>query len=125
MARPRKADTTTSSSSPAGAAGLVEWAQVLGEALGRGVARGINAGLGSNSSSGGSAPSYTAAAAAAPLQVGVRRRGRPPRAKVAGPVPPERRCKVDGCTNEARSKGLCSKHYQAERRRILAKGKSA
>ena len=119
MARPRKSDTAASSS--AGIGGLSGWAEMLGEALGRGVARGINAGLGSNSSV-VSAPSYSAA----PLQVGVRRRGRPPRAKVAGgPVPPERRCKVDGCSNEARSKGLCSKHYQAERRRILAKGKSA
>jgi len=93
---------------------------MLGMALGRGVARGINAGLGSTNGSAGGSPSYSA-----PLQVGVRRRGRPPRAKTAGPVPPERRCKVDGCPNEARSKGLCSKHYQAERRRLLAKGKSA
>ena len=120
MARPRKSEPA-SSSSAAGIGGLSGWAEMLGEALGRGVARGINAGLGSN---GGavSAPAYSSA----PLQVGVRRRGRPPRAKVAGgPIPLERRCKVDGCGNEARSKGLCSKHYQAERRRILAKGKSA
>ena len=120
MARPRKADTTASSP-PAGAAGLVSWAEVLGEALGRGVARGINAGLGSN----GGAVGVASYSPAAPIQVGARRRGRPPRAKTVGPVPPERRCKVDGCGNEARSKGLCSKHYQAERRRILAKGKSA
>jgi len=119
MARPRKSDTSSSSAPPAGLAG---WAEMLGEALGRGVARGINAGLGSNGSP-VSAPAYVAAAA--PQQVGARRRGRPPRAKVAGPVPLERRCKVDGCTNEARSKGLCSKHYQAERRRILSKGKQA
>ncbi|HVE85026.1 MAG TPA: hypothetical protein VND93_19380 [Myxococcales bacterium] len=94
---------------------MVGWMEELGVALGRGVARGINAGLGSSA---GPAASYSSPA---PLQVGVRRRGRPPRAKTAGPVPPERRCKVDGCPNEARSKGLCSKHYQAERRRILAK----
>lgn len=120
MARPRKTDVSAPSAS---ASGLVGWAEVLGEALGRGVARGINAGLGSNGGAAAvAAPTYSAAT---PLQVGVRRRGRPPRAKVAGPVPPERRCKVDGCPNEARSKGLCSKHYQAERRRILAKGKSA
>src|SRR3954468_24907249 len=117
MARPRKTDTA--SPSAAGIGGLAGWAETLGEALGRGVARGINAGLGSNGGGAASAPAYSAA----PLQVGVRRRGRPPRAKVAGPIPLERRCKVDGCTNEARSKGLCSKHYQAERRRILAKGK--
>jgi hypothetical protein len=126
MARPRKTDTaassSSSSSSSSGIGGLAGWAEMLGEALGRGVARGINAGLGtSNGSSGGGSASY----ASAPLQVGVRRRGRPPRAKTAGPVPPERRCKVDGCPNEARSKGLCSKHYQAERRRLLAKGKQA
>jgi hypothetical protein len=121
MARPRKTVTPApSSSSSAGIGGLADWAMMLGEALGRGVARGINAGLGSNGAA-LSAPSYSPA----PLQVGVRRRGRPPRAKVSGPVPPERRCKVDGCVNEARSKGLCSKHYQAERRRILAKGKQA
>lgn len=111
MARPRK---TASASPLATPPGLVGWAEELGAALGRGVARGINAGLGSNAPA---APSF-----AAPVQVGVRRRGRPPRAKLAGgPVPPERLCKVEGCGNEARSKGLCSKHYQAERRRILAK----
>ena len=120
MARPRKTDTASSSSSP-GIGGLAGWAEMLGEALGRGVARGINAGLGSTNGSAGGSSSY----ASAPLQVGVRRRGRPPRAKTTGPVPAERRCKVDGCPNEARSKGLCSKHYQAERRRLLAKGKSA
>ena len=119
MARPRKT-TTASPPAPAGIGGLADWAEMLGMALGRGVARGINAGLGSTNGSAGGSPSYSA-----PLQVGVRRRGRPPRAKTAGPVPPERRCKVDGCPNEARSKGLCSKHYQAERRRLLAKGKSA
>ena len=117
MARPRKSETA---SPPAGIGGLADWAMMLGEALGRGVARGITAGLGSNGGAVG-APTYSSA----PLQVGVRRRGRPPRARTSGPVPPERRCKVDGCSNEARSKGLCSKHYQAERRRILAKGKSA
>jgi hypothetical protein len=39
---------------------------------------------------------------------------------VAGPVPTERLCKVAGCGRESRSKGLCSAHYQAERRRLLA-----
>jgi len=83
------------------------WAEMLGEALGRGVARGINTGLGSMG--GGAYP------------VGARRRGRPPKAQVIGPVPADRRCKVEGCFREARSKGLCSAHYQAERRRLLAK----
>jgi hypothetical protein len=89
----------------------VGWAELIGEALGRGVARGINAGLGS---SGG-------LAGMAALQLGPRRRGRPPKIRTLGPVPAERRCKVEGCVREARSKGLCSAHYQAERRRLLAK----
>jgi hypothetical protein len=37
-----------------------------------------------------------------------------------GTVAPERRCTVEGCGRESRSKGLCSAHYQAERRRQLA-----
>jgi hypothetical protein len=104
MARPRK--------STPGLAGLpvpphfAAWAEALGEALGRGVARGINVGL-APLSSGAAAP-------------GKKPRGRPPKA-VAGPVPPERRCKDEGCPREARSKGLCSAHYQAERRKILQK----
>lgn len=118
MARPRKTETA---SPPSSIGGLAGWAEMLGEALGRGVARGINAGLGSTNSF----PAAPSSSTSAPLQVGVRRRGRPPRAKTTGPVPAERRCKVDGCPNEARSKGLCSKHYQAERRRLLAKGKQA
>jgi hypothetical protein len=35
-------------------------------------------------------------------------------------VPPERRCTMAGCDRESRSKGLCSAHYQAERRRQIA-----
>lgn len=89
--------------------GLVSIAESLGEALGRGVMRGMNAGL-----SGGAALSSTAV-------TGRRRPGRPPKAQALGPVPEDRRCKVEGCPNPARSKGLCSKHYQAERRRMQAK----
>lgn len=85
------------------------WAEALGEALGRGVARGINQGL--------SNVSLPGAPSSAP---GTRRRGRPPKA-VTGPVPADRKCKADGCPREARSKGLCSAHYQAERRKILQK----
>jgi len=91
--------------------GLMTFAETLGEALGRGVARGINVGLAGS----------TAAAAPAPAPVVAgRRRGRPPKALSAA-AGGSKHCTFAGCTNPARSKGLCSKHYQAERRRINAK----
>jgi hypothetical protein len=107
MARPRK----NASVDLLGAVGpgLYSWAETLGEALGRGVARGINTGL-----------SFSGLGAVV-MGGGARRRGRPPKALTGGPVPPERRCKVDGCPREARSKGLCSAHYQAERRKQIGK----
>ncbi|MBI3184791.1 MAG: hypothetical protein HYZ28_21855 [Myxococcales bacterium] len=98
MARARK--TPTAFELP----GLLAWAESVGEALGRGVARGINAGL----------------SAVGVLGATPRRRGRPPK-QVPFAVPPERRCRVEGCGRPSRSKGLCSAHYQAERRRTLAK----
>ena len=94
---------------------LVTWAESLGEALGRGVARGINTGISMVSSAFGGSLRTTGTATFP------RRRGRPPKILTGGPVPADRRCKVDGCGREARSKGLCSAHYQAERRRLLAK----
>lgn len=109
MARPR----STPSFPSVAPLQLVSWAESLGEALGRGVARGINSGLSHVSGMGIAAP-------AAP------RRGRPPKMQLAGgPVPAERQCKVEGCGRPARSKGLCSAHYQAERRRQLQKGGKA
>ncbi len=110
MARPRKNDSRT--------AGLpvpphlAAWAETLGEALGRGVARGIQAGL--------QGVNLGSAAGAGSLSNQPRRRGRPPKAP-AGPVPPERQCQAEGCEREARSKGLCSAHYQQERRKALQK----
>ncbi len=109
MARPRKtAGTPVLAANP----NLMSLAETLGEALGRGVARGINFGI--------STPSRFSSAPAM-LSTAPRRRGRPPKALIGGPVPLDRRCKVEGCGREARSKGLCSAHYQAERRRHLAK----
>src|SRR4051812_486789 len=104
MARPRKTD---SAFSLANVTSLMGWAETLGEALGRGMARGINSGLAVNG--------------LGLNTLGPRPRGRPPKAITGGPVPADRRCKVEGCVREARSKGLCSAHYQAERRRQLAK----
>lgn len=109
MARPRKTVATPSiTTNP----NLMSWAETIGEALGRGVARGINFGISTVSRVG---------AATGMMSTMPRRRGRPPKALTGGPVPADRRCKVDGCGREARSKGLCSAHYQAERRRLLAK----
>ncbi|WP_224367282.1 hypothetical protein [Hyalangium versicolor] len=90
---------------------LANWAEAIGIAIGQGVVRALhNSGL-SSAPNGPPAP--------------IRRRGRPPKVVVGGPVPPERLCTVPGCGRESRSKGLCSAHYQAERRRMLAAGKSA
>lgn len=116
MPRPRKnpppAQPAPSLFASAGA--LSSWAEQLGEALGRGVARGINAGLAGGIAGGG--------AVANGAQTFPRRRGRPPKALSAGgAVPADRLCSVPGCGREARSKGLCSRHYQAERRKSLAK----
>jgi hypothetical protein len=106
MARPRKA---SAGFSPTLTPALTQWAEALGEAVGRGVARGINAGVAGAGLLGGLAAQ------------GARRRGRPPKAVAGGPVPAERRCQEPGCDREARSKGLCSAHYQARRRAELAK----
>ncbi|MFZ5469056.1 MAG: hypothetical protein ACOZIN_06400 [Myxococcota bacterium] len=95
MARPRKNPLAPPSQ-------LIAWAQVLGEALGRGVAAGVSTGL---------------AASGLPIKRG---RGRPPKLLV-GAVPPERRCKIEGCVRPMRSKGLCSAHYQAARRKAPKK----
>ncbi len=104
MARPRKSPVSSSASDLPPALAL--WAEAIGDAIGRGLARALHSsGLGQVGIGGPGSP--------------MRRRGRPPKA-VTGPVPPERRCTVEGCERESRSKGLCSAHYQAERRRQIA-----
>jgi hypothetical protein len=84
---------------------LMGWADSFGHALGQGIGRGLNVGLGS-------------VGVAAP--VGPRKRGRPAK-PFFGVVPADQRCKVSGCSKPARSKGLCSAHYQAARRKKLGK----
>ena len=112
MARPRK-ELSNVPLTPA----MVNWAEALGDAIGRGMLRALNTGMPSLGGNGTSHNSMTAG----------RRRGRPPKVLASGNsmVPADRRCTVDGCTREQRSKGLCSAHYQAERRRQLSGGKSA
>jgi hypothetical protein len=80
------------------------WAESFGELLGRGVARGINSALSTLS-----LPSIAPG------------RDRSARAVSSGAVPADRQCKMAGCDRESRSKGLCSAHYQAQRRKTLAK----
>jgi hypothetical protein len=105
MPRPRK--NIGSTPSPQTVAGIMGWAEALGHALGQGVARGLNGALAHVSGNG-----------AAPL--GPRKRGRPPKAFV-GVVAGGNQCSVAGCGKPARSKGLCSAHYQAARRKRLAR----
>ena len=103
MTRPRK---NSVSSPPTGLPPqLAEWAEYIGNAIGMGVLRALsNGGLQAGTS----------------LSAPMPRRGRPPKVRTGGPVPPERLCKVAGCGRESRSKGLCSAHYQSERRRTLS-----
>jgi hypothetical protein len=113
MARLRKELSSQAPLTPA----LTSWAEALGDAIGRGMLRALNTGM---PSMGSVAPATGHGAVMAG-----RRRGRPPKVVAGGPVPMDRRCTVSGCTREQRSKGLCSAHYQAERRRQIASGKPA
>ena len=110
MARLRRnTEIMTLGSAVAKVPGLFGWAESVGEALGRGVARGINTGL-----TAGGTPANGLELAPPP------RRGRPPKVQSNEMVPPDRICQVEGCGRIWRSKGLCSAHYQAARRRMLA-----
>lgn len=110
MARPRKDGASPSIPLPPA---LASWAEAIGDAIGRGMMRALNTGTPLGNGNGAAAPA--------------RRRGRPPKVVSAsgGAVPMDRRCTAQGCDREARSKGLCSAHYQAERRRLLSSGKPA
>jgi hypothetical protein len=95
---------------------LIGWAEQLGHALGQGVARGINGALGSFGRANGQS-AVRASPGVAPVKRG---RGRPPK-PFFGFVSADKRCKVAGCGKPARSKGLCSAHYQAARRKKMAR----
>jgi hypothetical protein len=100
MARPRLNESTM----PFSMSFLPAFAEQIGEALGRGVARGL--GLGG---------------ATAMVRRGP---GRPAKNQIlAGATAGAVTCSISGCQRAARAKGLCSAHYQSERRRLLLGGK--
>ena len=108
---PRKNSGSSSGSNPPLPPVFVMFAEVLGEAIARNLALAIK--------------TNGMVAAAGAMPSAVRRRGRPPKSTLtAGPIPAGRMCTVPGCGRESRSKGLCSAHYQAERRRSLAAHKA-
>jgi hypothetical protein len=98
-------------------AGLLGWAEQFGLALGQGVARGINGGLGGLGGAMGHNVVVGGGVGATTVKRG---RGRPPK-PFFGFVAADKRCKTPGCGKPARSKGLCSAHYQAARRKKMAR----
>lgn len=87
----------------------------LGRALAEGIARGVQEGLSRSldlDALGEQLPRRAAEGVSGSLQ-GNRRRGGRPRSEA-------RNCRVSGCTDPARSRGLCSRHYQQELRREKA-----
>ncbi len=101
------------------AAALQAALRAFGETLGRALSEGITQGLQEGLSHSldieqlvDRVPGRAAQGAATGLQAGARRGGRP-----RGEVRP---CRVGGCGDPARSRGLCSRHYQQELRREKA-----
>ena len=90
-------------------AGLMGWAEHLGHTLGKGIARGMSSALQLNALPSLGHPT-----------VRTGKRGRPAK-PFFGVVAAGKACSVAGCGRPARSKGLCSAHYQAARRKRLAR----
>lgn len=96
-------------------AALRAFGETLGRALSEGITQGLQEGLSQSldlDQLAQRAPAHAAEGAAAAVRPAPRRGGRP-----RGEVRP---CKLVGCTDPARSRGLCSRHYQQELRREKA-----
>jgi hypothetical protein len=92
-------------------AALRAFGESLGRALSEGITRGLQEGLSRSldlEELGGSVPSRVAEGRS--LSPSPARRGGRPRGE-------SRACRVSGCPDPARSRGLCSRHYQQELRR--------
>lgn len=104
---PRTTKSAPTNSSLNFPSALMHWADALGHALGQGVARGLNGTLQHIIGNGAAL-------------TGPRKRGRPAK-PFLGVVAADKRCHAPGCPKPARAKGLCSAHYQASRRKKMAK----
>jgi len=97
-------------------AALRAFGETLGRALSEGITQGLQEGLSHSLDIDqlvDRVPGRAAEGAVAGLQSGVARRGGRPRGEA-------RPCRVSGCGDPARSRGLCSRHYQQELRREKA-----
>jgi hypothetical protein len=117
MARPRK-----SAADPQLPPQLAAWADRLGEAIARGVARSLEPLLREAASGGGRGGARAGGTGGGAAAAGRRGPGRPPKSAASGAAAAGATCSVEGCTRPMRSKGMCSAHYQAARRRQLSGG---
>lgn len=99
-------------------AALRAFGESLGRALSEGITQGLQEGLSRSldvETLAERVPARAAQGVASGLQGGGARRGGRPRGET-------RPCRIGGCGDPARSRGLCSRHYQQELRREKAGG---